>query len=258
MYNKIFHKILDSSIWLEPTPTRIVWITLLAAMDQDGYAHFSALENLAGRARVTVDEAKAAVECFLAPDENSANPANEGRRIERVPGGYMVLNAHIHRQTVNRIVQREQTRERVAKHRAKSKERYTGVTGVLPRVTPRPYTEAEADTETSTVCKSDTSALTRKKFTKPTLEEVTEYCKIRQNTINPMAFIDHYESNGWKVGKNAMKDWQAAVRTWERHQGVGNGTHQADKRSRAQKVRDKLDDIARRDIEKNGFTNKLD
>ena len=86
MYNKIFHKILDSSVWLETTPTRIVWITLLAAMDQDGFAHFSAVENLAARARVTLDEAKGAVECFLAPDPNSANPANEGRRIERVPG----------------------------------------------------------------------------------------------------------------------------------------------------------------------------
>lgn len=147
MYNKIFHKILDSSIWLEPTPTRIVWITLLAAMDQDGYAHFSALENLAARARVTIDEAREAVECFLAPDENSANPANEGRRIERIPGGYMILNADIHRQTVNRIIQREQTRERVAKHRAKEKERYTIVTEVLPIVTPRPYTETETETE---------------------------------------------------------------------------------------------------------------
>jgi hypothetical protein len=149
MYNKIFHKILDSSIWLEPTPTRIVWITLIAAMDQDGFAHFSALENLAGRARVTVDEAKEAVECFLAPDPNSANPANEGRRIERVPGGYMILNASEHRQTVNRIIQREQTRERVAKHRAK--QRYTTVTEVLPTVTTRPYTEAEAYTETEAV-----------------------------------------------------------------------------------------------------------
>ena len=118
MYNKIFHKILDSSIWLEPTPTRIVWITLLAAMDQDGFAHFSAVENLAARARVTLDEARGAVECFLAPDPNSANPANEGRRIERVPGGYVVLNADEHRKTINREIQREGTRLRVAKHRA--------------------------------------------------------------------------------------------------------------------------------------------
>ena len=155
MYNKIFNKILDSSIWLEPTPTRIVWITLLAAMDQDGFAHFSALENLAARARVTTDEAQAAVDCFLSPDENSANPANEGRRIERVPGGYMILNASVHRQTVNRIIQREQTRERVARHRAKDKKRYTTVTPTLQTVTTRPEAEAEAETDKTNTMSGD-------------------------------------------------------------------------------------------------------
>jgi len=54
------------------------------------------------------------------------------------------------------------------------------------------------------------------KFVKPSLEEVENYCKERNNGIEAQAFIDHYESNGWKVGKNPMKDWKAAVRTWER------------------------------------------
>jgi len=119
MYNKLFGKILDSSIWLEPVSTRIVWITLLAAMDEDGYAHFSALENLAARARVTVEEAEQAVKCFMAPDPNSGNPDNEGRRVERVPGGFLILNAKVHRDTMNRVVQKEQNRIRVARHRAK-------------------------------------------------------------------------------------------------------------------------------------------
>ena len=56
-----------------------------------------------------------------------------------------------------------------------------------------------------------------KKFNKPTLEEVKEYCKERNNNVNAEQFIDFYESNGWKVGKNSMKDWKAAVRTWERN-----------------------------------------
>lgn len=61
-----------------------------------------------------------------------------------------------------------------------------------------------------------------KRFVKPTLEEVKAYCKERKNGIDAHHFIDYYESNGWKVGKNAMKDWKAAVRTWERN-GYGNG-----------------------------------
>lgn len=54
------------------------------------------------------------------------------------------------------------------------------------------------------------------KFIKPTLQEVQDYCKERNNSIDVQHFIDHYESNGWKVGKTPMKDWKAAVRTWER------------------------------------------
>ena len=56
----------------------------------------------------------------------------------------------------------------------------------------------------------------RKRFTAPTIEDVIAYCKERGNRVDPERFIDYYTSNGWKVGKNPMKDWKAAVRTWER------------------------------------------
>jgi phage replication O-like protein O len=55
-------------------------------------------------------------------------------------------------------------------------------------------------------------------FTPPTLQEVTQYCRERRNNIDPQAFIDFYESKGWLIGKNKMKDWKAAIRTWERRQ----------------------------------------
>lgn len=55
----------------------------------------------------------------------------------------------------------------------------------------------------------------RKNFIKPTLSEVKEYCLERSNTINPEIFINYYEANGWKVGKNPMKDWKACIRSWE-------------------------------------------
>lgn len=56
----------------------------------------------------------------------------------------------------------------------------------------------------------------KSKFTKPTVTEVAAYCLERNNGIDPQAFVDHYESKGWVVGKSPMKSWQAAVRTWER------------------------------------------
>ena len=54
-----------------------------------------------------------------------------------------------------------------------------------------------------------------KKFVPPSIDQVREYCKERNNSVDPQRFIDFYESKGWMVGKNKMKDWKAAVRTWE-------------------------------------------
>ena len=61
----------------------------------------------------------------------------------------------------------------------------------------------------------------KRRFTKPTLEEVQAYCLERGKGVDPQRWFDYYSSNGWKVGKNPMKDWKAAVRTWER--GDSNG-----------------------------------
>lgn len=53
------------------------------------------------------------------------------------------------------------------------------------------------------------------RFVKPTVEEVKEYCKERDNGINPQQFVDYYETRGWKTKSGPIKDWKAAVRTWE-------------------------------------------
>ena len=55
-----------------------------------------------------------------------------------------------------------------------------------------------------------------KRFIQPTYEEVNLYCNERGNNVDAQAFVDFYTSNGWKVGNNPMKDWKAAVRTWEK------------------------------------------
>ncbi len=58
-----------------------------------------------------------------------------------------------------------------------------------------------------------------KRFVKPSVSEIKAYCAERGNAVNAQAFFDFYESNGWKVGKNSMKDWKASVRTWEQKDG---------------------------------------
>lgn len=101
------------------------------------------------------------------------------------------------------------------------------------------YTEKALDTECiQDVSKPDTQVRLGKvrlgedsidgekstRFVPPTLEEVTAYCNERRNTVNPEMFIAFYESKGWMVGKNKMKDWKRAIITWE----------QRDKRDKAE------------------------
>lgn len=56
-----------------------------------------------------------------------------------------------------------------------------------------------------------------KRFIVPTLEEVKQYCQERKNRVDAELFLDYYEAKGWMIGKNKMKNWRAAVRTWEKN-----------------------------------------
>jgi hypothetical protein len=68
-------------------------------------------------------------------------------------------------------------------------------------------------------------------FTPPTLEEVKSYCQERNKGVDPERWLNFYQAKGWMVGKNKMKDWKAAVRTWERDNGGSNGNNQTSSQS---------------------------
>lgn len=95
---------------------------------------------------------------------------------------------------------------------------------------PYPYgtdttvTVSVTDTVSDSVIEKGTSK--RQRFTKPTVEDVKAYCSERKNNVDADKFIDYYESNGWMVGRNKMKDWKAAVRSWERN-NYGNSKQQS-------------------------------
>lgn len=65
-----------------------------------------------------------------------------------------------------------------------------------------------------------------KRFVPPNVEEVQAYCIERGNSVDAQAFVDFYESKGWYVGKNKMKDWKSAVRTWERNRKPNPSSNQ--------------------------------
>ena len=81
-------------------------------------------------------------------------------------------------------------------------------------------TETEEETETDSMKESGAAPPhTRPRFVPPTVEEVAAYVQMRGSRVDPQGFVDFYESKGWMVGKNKMKDWKAACRraeSWER------------------------------------------
>lgn len=118
-FTKLQRSIVTSSIWLEDMPTRLVWITLLALCDRDGIARCSPA-GLAHQARVEPDVCRAALEKFAGPDPDSRDQT-DGRRIERVPGGFLLLN---HKRILEEGVRenrREYFREKKAEERAKKR-----------------------------------------------------------------------------------------------------------------------------------------
>ncbi len=76
--------------------------------------------------------------------------------------------------------------------------------------------EYEYDYERKDISSPKVEDISKRKFTRPSVEEVSAYCRERGNGVDPAAFVDFYTANGWRVGRNPMKDWKAAVRNWEK------------------------------------------
>ena len=70
--------------------------------------------------------------------------------------------------------------------------------------------------------KDDKCIESRKRFSPPSVDEVAAYCRERGNTVDAQTFCDFYAAKGWRVGAQPMKDWRAAVRTWEKREGGGH------------------------------------
>lgn len=118
--------------------------------------------------------------------------------------------------------------EREEKRRAEREQYNTNVHERTQKTTKSTETETETgtetETETGTIINNNKSSCNSeciethsrsKKFVIPSLEQVKAYCEERNNRVNAERFYSYYQSNGWKVGKNPMKDWKAAVRNWE-------------------------------------------
>ena len=108
---------------------------------------------------------------------------------------------------------REQTRERVARHRNKQKLLECNVTGNVT-VTDGNATDKDKEKDKD---KDINNKKTSKRFVPPSVDELSAYIKEKGYHFDAESFIAHYESNGWMVGRNKMKSWKSACVTWEKN-----------------------------------------
>lgn len=117
-YTKLFSSILASTIWREPNHVRLVWITLLAMADKDGVCEAS-VPGLADLARVPIADCEDALRTLAAADPYSRTSDHDGRRIEPVDGGWLLLNHAKYREKMNQEERREYLRLKKAESRAR-------------------------------------------------------------------------------------------------------------------------------------------
>ncbi len=115
---KLYGSILDSSVWSEDPYTRLVWITMLAMADADGFVE-AAVPGLARRANVPLEACEAALARLQAPDPHSKSPEHEGRRIERAERGWTILNYKTYRELRTERQVKDAARQR--RHRERDK-----------------------------------------------------------------------------------------------------------------------------------------
>ncbi len=161
---------------------------------------------------------KAAYEACIADDERGIERYWKVARVERGepdtnrgdqvhPGGEAVHPGGVPGRTINKEINNKEIEEEIL------------------NISDIQQPSDASRNESSPVVKKEASTGAKQhkpRFTPPTVEEVRTYCRERNNTVDPERFVDHYNSNGWMVGKNHMKDWKAAVRTWEQNQKGGN------------------------------------
>lgn len=140
-YTKLFSSIVHSTIWREEDHVRIVWVTMLALADKNGVVEAS-IPGLSDVSRISIEQCTDALEKLKSEDKYSRSQDFEGRRIEDVDGGWLLLNYVKYRGKLVKEKIREQTRERVKKHRSRVTQNVTRNADVTPG-----NAQAEAEAE---------------------------------------------------------------------------------------------------------------
>ena len=251
MYGKLFESIYDGTL-VEDWRALITFQQMIILCDSDGVLDIT-IPAMARRTGIPIEHIRHGVKILESPDPSSRTPNEKGKRIIRIDEhrewGWVIVNHKHYRDLRTSSDRREYMRNYMAKKRACKKELTNINKSLQLTVLANTDTDTDANTDTDTKIKP-------RRFSAPSIDDVSSYCLSRDNKINPQEFIDHYEANGWMRGKTKIKNWKACVRTWEnKRKGGNNGQNQSKPKSK--EFFDTLDELAKKDIEERGFTNSL-
>jgi hypothetical protein len=164
-FTKLFSGIIHSSIWCEDNDTRIVWITLLAMCGPDGTVEAS-IPGLASAAKISLDKCEKALEKLKEPDKYSRSSEFEGRRIEKIEGGFLILNYQKYRAKRDPLKRKEQNR--IAQETYRSKQKVSQNKPQVSRDNPK-KAQAEAEAEEKEKEKENCECLRSRQL--PTVEQ---------------------------------------------------------------------------------------
>ena len=234
-FTKLFSSITESTVWCEPDRVRLVWITMLAMADARGRV-WASVPGLANRARVPVEDAEAAIQCFLSPDKYSRTSDNDGRRIDPIDGGWRLLNHEKYRAIRDEESIKESKRKYINSRRQAEKEVLQSSTlSTVDRGRHNAEAEADTDLQNKTEVVAAAKAPAQRKG-----KRLPDDWKLprawgqwavddrgwppEQIRLEGEKFADYWRA---KSGKDAAKlDWEATWRNWCRNAkaaGAGDG-----------------------------------
>jgi len=232
-YTPLCRGLVLSSIWCcEPDHVRILWITMLALAEDDGYVGAS-LPGLAQAARLTIDQVKDALERLQKPDPDSRSLENDGQRVFPDDRGWVLPGVPRYRQLVKTERQRELAAERQARFRenqTKNKDSNAHVTQSNDDVTqsnipvtisnvpsplsnvPSRFGNAQTTTEREREREKDTDTEKKKRESAlyPSFEEVQEFARTHSLTLDVKFYFDLWSGTGWKDTQGRpILDWKS-------------------------------------------------
>jgi len=212
MYGKIFTSIYDGTL-AEDWRALITFQQMIVLCDSDGLLDMTP-QAISKRTGIPIEHIKAGIEILENKDPYSRTDKEDGRRITRVddhrPWGWYIVNHKYYRDLKTKQERRDYMREYMRNKRAQKE--LTETNKSLQNLT---------KLNVSNVAHTNTYAYTNNKegktnrFTPPSQKDIEIYCQSRNNNVDVNKFFNFYESKGWMVGKNKMKNWKAAIHTWE-------------------------------------------